>query len=576
MKRLRWLTVLMAITLVIIIGFQVYWLVDNYNREKRAMQIRTEIAFQETVQQLQVAKLKLPEMFLRSSMPGKKERIFVDEETSVKTNLPVRSKRRMITTTEVTSKNAADTMSIRHTFNDQVFVVMRDSNGVIRRMRSDHPFDSSGKNKEIFLTTSDEKINLGSERRQIVSTINVLRNKLSDSLKRDTNIKTSFFLRTPNNSNKIVKTRTPLQIRKPADTNRHVLQLVRDSNNQALRVLYSVDSLQDTLQLPDITKAYSGTLKKQDINLPFTITRVPYSEFKNEEDLTDVTVGFANPVTYHLSLGNTGSYLFKKISLPILFSLFLVGVTIFSFLLLYRNLLRQQKLAILKNDFISNISHELKTPIATVGVAIEALKNFNAMHDPRKTKEYLDISSSELQRLGLLVDKVLKLSMFEKKEVELNREYFDVKQLTREVIDTMKLQFDKNKVIVSFITEGNDFIINADKLHITSVIYNLLDNALKYRNEDPLINVKLLDKQNEIELIVKDNGIGIEAEYQAKIFDKFFRVPTGNKHVVKGYGLGLSYVSHIIDQHKGKIHVESDLDKGSTFIIKLPRTDAKG
>src|SRR6185436_11622670 len=132
--------------------------------------------------------------------------------------------------------------------------------------------------------------------------------------------------------------------------------------------------------------------------------------------------GFAHPVTYQLSLTNNTTYLLKKILLPILFSLFLVGVTILSFVLLYRNLLRQHRLSEIKNEFISNITHELKTPIATVGVAIEALKNFNAIDDPQKTKEYLDISSNELQRLSLLVDKVLKLSMFEKREIELNKE----------------------------------------------------------------------------------------------------------------------------------------------------------
>src|SRR4029450_13258035 len=146
------------------------------------------------------------------------------------------------------------------------------------------------------------------------------------------------------------------------------------------------------------------------------------------------TVVFVHPVTYHLEIGKSFSYLIKKITLPILFSIFLVGVTVLSFLLLYRNLLKQQRLAELKNDFISNITHELKTPISTVAVAIEALKNFNAMQNPERTKEYLDISANELQRLGLLVDKVLKLSMFEKKEVELKKEAFDMEELINEVL----------------------------------------------------------------------------------------------------------------------------------------------
>ena len=157
------------------------------------------------------------------------------------------------------------------------------------------------------------------------------------------------------------------------------------------------------------------TLKKEGLKIPFTVSKSDSAEVVEEQDLLAVIVGFAHPVTYRLSLGNTAPYIIKRITLPILFSLFLLSVTIFSFVLLYRNLLRQQKLAEIKNEFISNITHELKTPIATVSVAIEALKNFNAIHDPQKTKEYLDISVNELQRLGLLVDKVLKLSMFEKR-----------------------------------------------------------------------------------------------------------------------------------------------------------------
>jgi signal transduction histidine kinase len=205
-----------------------------------------------------------------------------------------------------------------------------------------------------------------------------------------------------------------------------------------------------------------------------------------------------------------------------------------------------------------------------VGVAIEALKNFNAIHDPQKTKEYLDISGNELQRLSLLVDKVLKLSMFENKQIELNKENFNLKEIIQEVIDSMRLQFEKNNAVINFSADGNNFMINADKLHITSVIYNLLDNALKYSKEFPVINVQLSLVQNIFELKISDEGIGIAKEYRTKIFDKFFRVPTGNKHSVKGYGLGLSYVSEIIKRHKGSILVESDLDKGSTFTIKLP------
>jgi two-component system phosphate regulon sensor histidine kinase PhoR len=254
----------------------------------------------------------------------------------------------------------------------------------------------------------------------------------------------------------------------------------------------------------------------------------------------------------------------------ILVSLLLVGLTVFSFTLLLRYLVQQRKLTQIKNDFISNITHELKTPIATVSVAIEALRNFDALHDPEKTKEYLAISSNELKRLSFLVDKVLKLSMFEKHQVELKEETIDLAVLVKEVVNSMKLQFEKYKAQVNVQLHGYRFSVEADRLHITSVLFNLLDNALKYSKENPSIHVELKDETERILLTITDNGIGIPAEFHKKIFDKFFRVPAGDTHNVKGYGLGLSYTAYVIQRHYGSIEVESQPGIGSRFIIKLP------
>ena len=252
-------------------------------------------------------------------------------------------------------------------------------------------------------------------------------------------------------------------------------------------------------------------------------------------------------------------------------SVLLVAFIAITFLFLYRNLLSQRRLALIKNDFISNITHELKTPIATVNVAIEALRNFDALQSPERTKEYLDISAAELQRLSLLVDKVLKLSMFENKEIELQKENFDLKQLIDEVIYTMRLQFEKQGATISFKSMGPVFMINADRLHVTSVIYNLFDNALKYSKGNPIIEVELASLSNEMILSVADNGIGIAPDYANKIFDKFFRVPSGDHHNIKGYGLGLSYAAEVVRKHHGTIELETELGKGSKFIVKLPK-----
>jgi two-component system phosphate regulon sensor histidine kinase PhoR len=343
-----------------------------------------------------------------------------------------------------------------------------------------------------------------------------------------------------------------------------------------VRVLSRVDSLMDSIGIKELSAKYAQILKEEKISIPYFITSRK-AVFNDErpgpaffEKDNEVTIGFNNPVTFRVDISNTTAFVLQKMWSQILVSLFLVGLTVFSFTLLLRNLVQQRKLTQIKNDFISNITHELKTPIATVSVAIEALRKFDALHDPEKTKEYLAISSNELQRLSFLVDKVLKLSMFEKHQVELKEEIIDLAVLVKEVVNSMKLQFEKYKAQVNVQLQGYRFDIEADRLHITSVLFNLLDNALKYSKENPSIHLELKEENERIQLIITDNGIGIPAEFHKKIFDKFFRVPAGDTHNVKGYGLGLSYVAYVIQRHYGSIEVESQPGIGSRFIIKLP------
>ncbi len=245
-----------------------------------------------------------------------------------------------------------------------------------------------------------------------------------------------------------------------------------------------------------------------------------------------------------------------------------------AFFTVFKNLQAQRRLTDLKNDFIQNVTHELKTPIATVGVAIEALRNFDAMRDPARTQEYLDISKSELNRLSLLVDKVLRMSLFEQNEPTLHLESLDFQAVVNEVMASMKLQFENQGAQVSFEATGENFRVNGDRLHLASVVYNLLDNALKYSSNQPEIAVRLFSEGHEIKLEVSDKGIGIAPEHRERIFEKFYRVPTGNVHNAKGHGLGLSYVASVVQQHGGEIKLESGDDFKTTFSIRLPRLDS--
>lgn len=325
--------------------------------------------------------------------------------------------------------------------------------------------------------------------------------------------------------------------------------------------------------LPLLDSNFTASMRKAKLPVNFKIVRT------NADTSTLVSMGRVRSGSYTdlssgerfaAELSDYQGFIFKKILPELLFSIGLFGCVSLAFFTVFKNLQAQRRLTELKNDFIQNVTHELKTPIATVGVAIEALRNFDAGKDPARTQEYLDISKNELNRLGLLVDKVLRMSLFEQKEPTLHLESLDLQVLVSEILASMKLQFENRGAQVSFETTGHPFTISGDRMHLASVVYNLLDNALKYSPSQPEIAVRLFSEGNEIKLEVADRGIGIAPEHRERIFEKFYRVPTGNVHNVKGHGLGLSYVASVVQQHGGRIWVEDIDGGGSVFVIALP------
>jgi len=250
----------------------------------------------------------------------------------------------------------------------------------------------------------------------------------------------------------------------------------------------------------------------------------------------------------------------------------LIIIAILSFIYMLRTILRQKKLSEIKNDFINNMTHELKTPIATVSTAIEAMLNFGAMQDKEKSENYLNISYKELQRLSGLIEKVLNVSRLERKNVELYIEELNAIEIFNDITEKYYTGTTKD-VKFNIENQVSIFKVNADRTHFTNVINNLIDNAIKYSDEYVEVDLNC-DKRNGFNIItVKDNGWGISKENQKKIFDKFYRVPKGDLHNVKGFGLGLHYAYNIINQHGGTLEVKSALGKGCEFIIKLPTNE---
>lgn len=319
-----------------------------------------------------------------------------------------------------------------------------------------------------------------------------------------------------------------------------------------------------------------GALIKQYVNRSFREKDFPHNYQLIQSNDPEPTLNRTKPftdmmtgVSYYLEIQPNSGIILKKISGQIAFVFFTFLITSAAFFFSYRTLQKQRHLTVLKNDLISNISHELRTPISTVKVALEALDRFRADEDHSRRKEYLEISKSELDRLDLLVDSVLKVSL-DDREKAYKMERFSLKELIDEILHTMQLQFEKAGVKINYQTRVDTAFILGDRMHITSVLYNLLDNAIKYSRGVPEIKMELRESTDKISLSVADQGLGIPKVYLSKIFERFFRVPTGDVHNTKGYGLGLSYVSDVIKKHGGTIKVKSVAGQGSEFTINFP------
>ena len=527
MKKLYGLATLMAVVLVGIAGFQLYWIRDNYMREQKAVEVRAQAIFRETVREVQDAVLQ------------KKIKILLRDTDSLK-----------------------DVKMSKFDGQLRLKTGERKASRVLHLLGEQRALDSGNKKTGLLIRVNNERPD-GSD-----STINETVDKVF--------VMRTDEIRKSESKPRVFQSRPPgimLRERQPDDS---LVDKVTEINTiyfntkQGDNFKISVDSLySDSASVQELTAAFSKKLDDQRLDIPFSIEKVP-DENSNENDFIRRPLSFKSFEGYKLDLGNPAQFLIKKISMPILFSIVLVGLSVLSFVLLYRSLIRQHKLAVLKNDLISNITHELKTPIATVSVAIEALKNFNAIRDPEKTREYLDISQNELQRLQLLVDKVLKLSMFENNAIEIKKDMVDLRQVVNEVVDSLRLQLEKQQASIRVSAEGNLFV-RGDRLHLLSVVYNLLDNALKYNHGKVDIGVNITEEAEQVVLNVVDNGIGIPPQYKNKIFEKFFRVPSGDTHNAKGHGLGLSYVSQVLRQHQGSIKVDSLEGQGSSFTLSLPK-----
>lgn len=347
---------------------------------------------------------------------------------------------------------------------------------------------------------------------------------------------------------------------------RHITQYVNDYTFDTLRLRPVFQRLLEEKNIHEpfvcYLRADDSTLNRSQFpdslqNIYPVITK-SYPTYSYKKEAAYVRAMFRKPV----------HYMRGKMTGIVIASFVLLAIVVFAIIYLIQVIRREKKLSAIKNDFISNISHELKTPIATVTAAVEALEDFDALQSPDKTKRYLKISRAELQRLGDLVNKILNISIYERQDFELKQEPVQISTMIEEIINKYSIAAEK-QVIINYTNTTEADRVLADKMHLYNAISNLVDNAVKYSGASVTIDISFYREKEYYIIMVKDDGIGIAASDLPYVFDKFYRVPSGNIHKVKGHGLGLSYVKYIMEKHGGWCLAESRPGKGSTFKLGL-------
>lgn len=308
---------------------------------------------------------------------------------------------------------------------------------------------------------------------------------------------------------------------------------------------------------------------------------ITYSDESHFEPASDTVVGLTSPdmkwtrdghyfTVYFPGIGNNLEDLESDANYPYVYLTIIVALVLIFFGYAVIVILKQKRLSEVKTDFINNMTHELKTPISTIGLSAEMIIRSDPSQDPEKVQKYAGLIFKENKRLEKQVERVLNVAKLDKEEIVLKKEPMDIHDLIEEVRDNFEFNQMEKGGAVHLHLNASQFEINVDPVHISNVMYNLIDNAIKYCAVEPDIHISTHNDKRFLTIEIEDNGIGIRRDDVKFIFDKFYRVPTGNLHDVKGFGLGLYYVKLIIEAHGGSVQVRSTPGKGTTFTLHLP------
>lgn len=341
--------------------------------------------------------------------------------------------------------------------------------------------------------------------------------------------------------------------------------------------------IQDRVSKEKLESLLKNEMESYGVNTPFEFgiysgglaTKVKSDKFKYNINTTygnKIFVDNEGNSNFQLlvSFPKKQSFIFSSLigitSLSIIFTI----IILLAYVSALNQLIKQRQISEIKTDFINNMTHEFKTPIATINLALDAIKNPKIVEDREKTERYLQMIRDENKRMHAQVENVLRISKLEKRELDISKEPMDVNEIIEDAIEHISLIVEDKKGSIETHLEAKRTTILLNDVHFTNVIVNVLDNAIKYSSEIPKIEVYTENVKDFVVIKIKDQGVGMSKIVQKKIFEKFYREHTGNLHNVKGHGLGLAYVKRIVEDHNGQVFVESEKGKGSTFIIKLP------
>ena len=277
-----------------------------------------------------------------------------------------------------------------------------------------------------------------------------------------------------------------------------------------------------------------------------------------------------NGLELNLFLPEKRQFIVQEMGPMFITSVILILVVLIMFWRTILLLMREKRLSEHTNDFLNNMTHEFKTPLTNIALAGKMITKDASNRQEEKIKHYSEIILAENEKLRLQVEQVLSMTALERGEIPLRKTELDVHELIREAIKYISIQIENKQGELKLNLDAENPVIFGDKTHLVNALYNLVDNAIKYSPEKPELSIRTHNHEKQFILVVSDKGIGIEKEYQKKVFEKFFRVPTGDVHDVKGFGLGLSYIKKIVELHQGKIDLESTPGKGTTFTVTLP------